>query len=127
MQPFFRKPLLALGLSVVALGLTSAVAQEGRAPQNTQSAQAMLPLCQAGLNAPAANPGGERCMGVLSTLTFVSRVLPDNLKFCQPTGTTPRDMVEAVTSFMTANADAVAQDFRLIALAAMRNKWPCQE
>jgi len=127
MRHFLRISLLAMGLNLLGSSLPT-IAQENRTGQSpTASAQAMLPLCQAGVNSTTSNPGGERCMGILSTLVFVSRVLPDNLKFCQPTGTTPRDMVEAIGAFIVANPEAAMQDFRLIALAAMRNRWPCQE
>ena len=37
------------------------------------------------------------------------------------------EMMQVIDGFMTANTEAVAQDFRLIALAAMHDKWPCQE
>src|SRR5436190_24336780 len=93
--------------------------------QEVRTAKAMLPYCMAALNPNAQEPAGERCMGIIATLTFVSRVLPDNLKFCQPTGTTPVQMMQVIDGFMTANKEAVAQDFRLIALAAMHDKWPC--
>jgi hypothetical protein len=66
-------------------------------------------------------------MGIIATLSFVSRVLPDNPKFCHPNMATPEQVLEAIGSFMDANLDAIGQDFRLIALAAMRNKWPCQD
>jgi len=111
--------LLWMSLFVVALDVPVALAQDNR------SAQAMLPRCMASLQPGSQDAVGERCMGILATLTFVSRVLPDNLKFCQPTGTTPEQMMQVVDSFMTANKEAVAQDFRLIALAAMHDKWPC--
>jgi hypothetical protein len=75
----------------------------------------------------AQDLAGGRCLGILATLSFVSRVLPDNLKFCQPSGATPELMLQAIGAFMEANPDAVEQDFRLVALAAMRNKWPCPE
>ena len=115
--------LLWTSLFVVALNLPLAVAQDNRSAQG--SAQVMLPRCMASLKPDAQDAAGERCMGILATLTFVSRVLPDNLKFCQPTGTTPEQMMQVVDGFMTANKEAVAQDFRLIALAAMHDKWPC--
>ena len=58
---------------------------------------------------------------------FESRVLPDYLKFCHPSGTTPEQMLQVIEGFTEANPDAGGQDFRLDALAAMRQKWPCQE
>ena len=108
-------------LFVPVLGPAIGIAQEVR------SAKAMLPYCMAGLNPNAQEPAGGRCMGVLATLSFVSRVLPDNLKFCHPAAATPDQMVQVIASFAEANPESLDQDFRLVALAAMRSKWPCQE
>ena len=112
--------LLWMSLFVVALDVPVALAQDNR------SAQAMLPRCMASLQPGSQDAVGERCMGILATLTFVSRVLPDNLKFCQPTGTTPEQMMQVIDGFMTANKEAVAQDFQLIALAAYA-RWRPQK
>ena len=65
--------------------------------------------------------------GVSATLSFVSRVLPDNLKFCHPNTATPEQMLQVVISFVESNPESVSQDFRLGALATMHDKWPCQE
>jgi Rap1a immunity proteins len=110
--------------------MASAVAQEPRSETRSadiKSAQAMLPHCAAGLAPDAQDMAGGRCAGIMATLSFVSRVLPDNLKFCHTSATTPEQMLQVITSFVEANPDAGAQDFRLVALAAMRQKWPCQE
>ena len=114
--------------------MASAVAQETRSEPRSEtrsaeirSAMAMLPHCAAGLGPDAQDMAGGRCAGIMATLSFVSRVLPDNLKFCHPSATTPEQMLQVITSFVEANPDAGAQDFRLVALAAMRQKWPCQE
>jgi hypothetical protein len=110
--------------------MASAVAQEPRSETRNaeiRNAAAMLPHCAAGLAPDAQDMAGGRCAGIMATLSFVSRVLPDNLKFCHPSATTPEQMLQVITSFIEANPDAGAQDFRLVALAAMRQKWPCQE
>jgi hypothetical protein len=93
----------------------------------TRSVQSILPHCVAGVSADAQDVTGGRCAGILATLSFVSRVLPDDLKFCHPGGATPEQMVQVVARFVDSNPDSAAQDFRLVALAAMRDKWPCQE
>jgi hypothetical protein len=103
-----------------------AVAQEPRSA-DIRSAKAMLPHCAAGLAPDAQDIAGGRCAGIMATLSFVSRVLPDNLKFCHPSATSPEQMLQVIESFVESNPDAGAQDFRLVALAAMRQKWPCQE
>jgi hypothetical protein len=112
-------------LLVSLLALTSNV--PGALAQDAATAQAMLPHCMAALRTDTQSPTGGRCMGIVATLSFVSRVLPDNLKFCHPNTATPEQIVQVISSFMDANPDVVGQDFRLIALAAMRNKWPCQD
>jgi hypothetical protein len=112
---------------VASAALTaSAVAQEPRSAE-IRSAKAMLPHCTAGLAPDAQDIAGGRCAGIMATLSFVSRVLPDNLKFCHPSATSPEQMLQVIESFVESNPDAGAQDFRLVALAAMRQKWPCQE
>jgi hypothetical protein len=95
--------------------------------QEVRTAKAMLPYCMAALNPNAQEPAGGRCMGIIATLSFVSRVLPDNLKFCHPGAATPDQMVQVIVSFAESNVESLDQDFRLVALAAMRSKWPCQE
>jgi hypothetical protein len=120
------RPVLWAALLLPALLGSAAVAQDTRSP-GTGSAKAMLPHCAAGLAPDAQDMAGGRCAGIMATLSFVSRVLPDNLKFCHPSGTTPEQMLQVIESFIEANPDAGAQDFRLVALAAMRQKWPCQE
>jgi hypothetical protein len=105
---------------------SAAVAQDTRSA-DIRSAKAMLPHCVVGLKPEAQDTAGGRCAGIMATLSFVSRVLPDNLKFCHPSAATPEQMLQVIESFIEANPDAGAQDFRLVALAAMRQKWPCQE
>jgi hypothetical protein len=108
-------------LLTTALAVSSAAAQE----KEDRTTRAVLPHC---LSASATqDPIGGRCAGIIATLSFVSRVLPDNLKFCHPNAATPEQIVDVIAKFVETNPDAAEQDFRLVALAAMRNKWPCEE
>ena len=118
--------LVAWAALLLALMASAVVAQDNRST-DLRSAKAMLPRCMAGLKPDAQDAAGGRCAGIMATLSFVSRVLPDNLKFCHPSAATPEQMLQVIESFVEANPDAGAQDFRLVALAAMRQKWPCQE
>jgi Rap1a immunity proteins len=118
--------LVAWAVLLLPLMAPAAVAQDTRGA-DIRSAKAMLPHCVAGLKTDAQDTAGGRCAGIMATLSFVSRVLPDNLKFCHPSAATPEQMLQVIESFIEANPDAGAQDFRLVALAAMRQKWPCQE
>jgi hypothetical protein len=113
--------MMSILLLALALNVSTAHAQD------TGSAQTMMPHCMAALNPNTQSTMGGRCMGIIATLSFVSRVLPDNLKFCHPNTATPEQILLAISSFVDVNPDAADRDFRLIALAAMRSKWPCQE
>ncbi len=117
------RPLILALLLVPTLSSWAAFAQEA----DSRSVKSILPHCVAGLASNVQDVTGGRCAGIIATLSFVSRVLPDNLKFCHPSAATPEQMVQVVSSFVDSNPDSVAQDFRLVALAAMRDKWPCQE
>jgi hypothetical protein len=112
---------MSISLLALAVNVSAALAQDAG------TAQSMLPHCMAALKPDTQSTIGGRCMGIIATLSFVSRVLPDNLKFCHPNTATPEQVLEAISSFTAANPDAVGQDFRLIALAAMSNKWPCED
>src|SRR5437867_959046 len=101
--------LVTLFVACAALLLTlmpsAAVAQDGRSA-DIRSAKAMLPHCTAGLKPDAQDMAGGRCAGIMTTLSFVSRVLPDNLKFCHPSAATPEQMLQVIESFVEANPDA---------------------
>jgi hypothetical protein len=113
--------LMSILLLVLALNVSMAHAQDAG------GAKTMLSHCMAALKPDTQSTIGGRCMGIIATLSFVSRVLPDNLKFCHPSTATPDQILQTISSFIDANPDAADRDFRLIALAAMRSKWPCQE
>ena len=116
--------LIGMLFLVLASSWSAAVAQDAA---STRSVTSILPHCLAGLAANAQDVTGGRCAGILATLSFVSRVLPDDLKFCHPSAATPEQMVQVVATFVDSNPDSAVQDFRLVALAAMRDKWPCQD
>ena len=113
--------LIIGSLLASALTASAAVAQDA----DGKSTKSILPHCMAASDTQDVT--GGRCAGIVATLSFVSRVLPDNLKFCHPSTATPEQMVQVVAKFVESNPDAVTQDFRLVALAAMRDKWPCHE
>ena len=106
---------------VLTCDVSAAIAQDGK------NAQSILPHCAAGLDINVQDSIGGRCAGIIATLSFVSRVLPDNLKFCHPGTATPENLLQAVAAFVESNPNSASQDFRLVALAAMRSKWPCQD
>src|SRR5581483_5346882 len=112
--------MLTMLLLALTAALSPALAQPGA--NEPRTTEALLPHCSAALKPDAQDATGGRCLGIIATLSFVSRVLPDNLKFCQPPAATPALIVQAIVAFAQANPESSAQDFRLVALAAMRDK-----
>src|SRR5438270_11852480 len=84
--------LIGTLLLMLASGWSAAVGQDA----NTRTVNSILPHCIAGLAADAQDVTGGRCAGIIATLSFVSRVLPDDLKFCHPSTATPEQMVQVV-------------------------------
>ena len=99
----------------------------GAAQENIRNANSMLPHCKAGLDSNAPDPIGGRCIGIVATLAFVSRVLPDDLKFCTPNAATVEQMLSMVINYVESHPEHMPQDFRLAALIAMRQAYPCSE
>jgi hypothetical protein len=97
------------------------------AQENIRSANSMLPHCKAGLESNTLDPIGGRCLGIIATLAFVSRVLPDDLKFCSPSTATVEQMLNMVIGYVESHPEHLPQDFRLAALIAMGQAYPCSE
>src|ERR1700730_11515514 len=96
-------PLMSISLLALAVNVSAALAQDGG------TAQAMLPHCMAALKPDTQSPIGGRWMGIVGPLSFVSRFLPDDLKFCHPNTATPEQILQAISGFMDANPDVVGQ------------------
>jgi hypothetical protein len=108
-------------LGVLTLN-TSAVAAE-----DSRSAASMLPHCKAWLDPSTRDAIGGGCIGIVGTLSFVSRVLDEGLKFCHPSAVSPEQMLGKVIEFVETHPERVQEDFRLLALTAMHDAWPCQD
>jgi hypothetical protein len=63
----------------------------------------------------------------VGTLSFVSRVFDEGLKFCHPSNLPPEQMLDKVIEFVETHPERMQEDFRLLALTAMRNAWPCRD
>jgi hypothetical protein len=97
------------------------------AAEDTRSAAAMLPHCRAWLDPSTRDAIGGSCIGIVGTLSFVSRVLDEGLKFCHPSNLPPERMLGTVIEFVETHPERIQEDFRLLALTAMHNAWPCRD
>jgi Rap1a immunity proteins len=113
--------LMLIGLAVSMWTAPSTAAED------TRSAGFMLPHCKAGLDPATRDALGGGCLGIVGTLSFVSRVLDQGLQFCQPSAISPEQLLGTVIDFVETHPERMQEDFRLLALTAMHDAWPCRE
>jgi hypothetical protein len=66
------------------------------------------------------------CVGVVDTLLGLS-VIQDQKLFCAPKGVSGTQAIAVVAEFMEAHPEeSRTGTFLILAMAAMRQKWPCQ-
>jgi Rap1a immunity proteins len=113
-----------LMLAVLAVSTWNA---SSMAADDTRSAGFMLPHCKAGLDPNTRDAVGGGCIGIVGTLSFVSHVLDEGLRFCQPDAVSAEQLLGKVIDFVETHPERMQEDFRLLALTAMHDAWPCRE
>ena len=110
---------------IARLALFPAIAEEG----DTNSANAVLPMCLAairfldrepGLNAADSFKAGY-CLGIIRTAQNLSPLF----KVCSPTGVDNGQSVRVAVAFIRKNPARMHEPFELLALDAFREAWPC--
>lgn len=66
------------------------------------------------------------CGGTIATLTFLSNALPEGFKTCPPKGHTKEQAARVVVSFMQNNPQLLNEPFRILAMTALSQAWPCK-
>ena len=65
------------------------------------------------------------CVGIIEGIGYVSGSLPPGLRSCLPEGVTQEQMVGAIVSYIKRRPERMHEDFRELAIEAMREAWPC--
>jgi len=116
---------IAICFALLASGIAPTGAQD-----NTDSANFMLPYCKSFLAQDLSRSDREKnfyaglCAGSITAFTFVGRSL--NKGFCFPEGATNGQMVRVVVAYIEARPARMHEDFRVLALEALREAWPCR-
>jgi hypothetical protein len=107
--------------------LLCVLATPAAAGSDASSGNYMLPHCQALVRGDIPNIGvfAGHCAGAISALVYVGEVLPDQDRFCPPLNTTAGQHQRVVVTYLERNPQLLHQDFRDLALKAMREAWPC--
>jgi hypothetical protein len=67
-----------------------------------------------------------KCLGAVYALLTVSHTLAEPLKFCPPVDFEAEQGVRAVIAYIENRPGRAREDFTMLALEALRAKWPCQ-
>jgi hypothetical protein len=127
-----------LGGAALALIITAASAEE-----DIDSANSIMPGCRALLGPKALDDPFRQgvCEGIISEIAFVGRAIlirpdPEKSRFggilrqilCLdiPAGVTGGQRARVVVSYIDARPARMHEDFRSLALEALRYAWPCK-
>ena len=115
--------LSMLGLSLALLGCGSANDYGG------QTGYDYLPRCQLVVRGPLTEreiASATYCVGAVSALIGVGSLLTPRYRFCFPDDVTAGEAVQVVVAYLESNPSHLQEDFRPLAIAAMRQAWPCR-
>lgn len=84
-----------------------------------------LPGCRAFQHVePVDRQGAGLCAGAIDALLYIGELLPLDYRFCVPR----REVVSAIVEDIDdLRPEADRQDFKGMALAILRHRWPCRE
>jgi hypothetical protein len=121
---------MARTIAIWVFGLLVIASIPAGAQEDTGSANFMLPYCKSFLAQDISRSDQDRnfyagvCAGSITAFNFVSRSLKNG--FCFPQGATHSQMVRVVVAYIEARPARMHEDFRDLALEALREAWPCK-
>jgi hypothetical protein len=65
------------------------------------------------------------CAGIIDDLAYYRWILPDDMTYCPPEGISLGQAVRTVAVYMDSHPGILDEDFRRIAINALRVTWPC--
>jgi len=95
------------------------------AEEDRSSGTLYAPHCKSLLSAPKNTFMEGMCLGMLQGFAGVGRGLPAAIRFCQPQDNPYKDLLGAVVRFLDAHPERLNEKFGVLALAALREAYPC--
>ena len=132
-----RRGAFTLICMAVVIWLASALAEplaRAEAQQaDTNSANYLLPACKNFLASGDSRPTYTSafyqgvCVGAVDTLHLLIRTLPEtHFKACPPTQVTTGQELRVIIAYIEARPQRMHENFRILAIEAMREAWPCK-
>jgi hypothetical protein len=132
---------MIIGAALAALAITAQIpAGEASAEEDVHSARSMLRYCKLTSKQTMASPRNAlmygQCFGVISGIVAMTEVMRQERKagtggldpaLCVeiPGDTTILQVVDAVVKYGETHPDMGGERFEIVAVAALRDAWPC--
>ena len=104
------------------------IAGRAIAQMDFDSGNFMLPPCKAAIEGPSAGPRlnvwAGQCAGVIDGLKWIGSSIEGSDKFCPPR-VPPEQAQRVVVRFMEQHPEQLHLDFKVLALRALQQAWPC--
>jgi hypothetical protein len=119
---FFLVSAMALSFSLCSSSVT--------AEENIDSANVLLPYCKyLSVDRPQGGYdvgwGVGLCTGMIVTVGYFARNMPEHQRSCRPDEVTNAQMVRVVISYVEARPERMHKDIRDLAVEAFHHAWPC--
>jgi hypothetical protein len=123
----WEKTMFLLARYTVAAAVFLSASAASAVEDATLSADRMLPACAAFIadRAPREIDGvfqAGRCIGLMQGLGYASRLLG----VCPPDEVTEALRARVAVTYVEAHPERMKEDFRVLAVEAMQNTWPCK-
>ena len=115
--------LSMLGLSLALLGCESGNDYGGHTGAD------YLPRCQLVVRGPHTDReivSATYCVAAVNGIAGVAPFLLPRYRFCLPDDVTAGEAVQVVVAYLESSLSRLHEDFRQLAIAAMRQAWPCR-
>jgi hypothetical protein len=132
---FRRSPKICmLARNALVLVLAMAPATETPAENDSQTASAIMPGCNAWiaqLSRGSAAPGSNiflagECMGIVGTILYFSRDFSIFSSACPPANVTYTQAIQTVMAYINARPQRIQERFVDLATEALHDAWPCR-
>jgi len=108
--------------SLIAAALALTVTEAEAAAKETSSANFVTPACWHYLNSSNIESFKQGyCLGLVEGLAYVAKIE------CVPDGVTLRQTVLVVVTYIAARPARMHENFKDLALEALRAAWPCRK
>ena len=105
--------------------LLSTFAEHATAQIDIDSANFMLPHCKAAIARKELSVFAGQCGGVIDALIFMGSSIEGSGRFCPPP-IPPVQGLRVVVLYMERHPELLHLDFKVLALRALQEAWPCR-